>query len=151
MPYVAWFTYKWTITLREKSLLHVKPGAVSLLVKKGLHRISSCTLPIRLEENSKCTIQIVSGRKRPDYLKCTCCDPPQWVSVSNRGQRICFAFQVFIFQIFSSCVLQMEYVVVICCHVSNLYPLPGPHLHDHSMCECSLFPKPLLCPNKLTS
>lgn len=83
LPYVAWLTYKWTIALREKSLLHVKPGAVSLLVKKGLHRISSRTLPIRLEENSKCTNQVVSGRKRPDYLKCTCCDPPQWVSVSN--------------------------------------------------------------------
>lgn len=41
----------------------------------------------------------------------------------HRGQRICFSFKVFILQLFtfkgffSSCGLQMEYVVVICCHI----------------------------------
>lgn len=104
LPYVAWFAYKWTIALHEKSLLRVNSEAASLSVKKALHRISSCTLSIRLEEHSKCTIQVVSRRKHPDYLICTCFEPPQRVSISNtqvkRVGRLFFFVLFWVFYLF---------------------------------------------------
>lgn len=109
LPYVAWFTYKWTIALREKSLLRVNPGVAALSVKKALHRMSSCTLSVRLEEHSKCTIQVVSRRKRPDYLICTCFDPPQWVSISITQVKRVWTLFVLVFFIlpFSSFVIEI--------------------------------------------
>lgn len=108
LPCVAWFTYKWTTALREKSLLHVKPGAV----KKGLHRISSCTLPIRLEEHGKCTIQVVSGRKRLVTRNSPAVTHHSGsVFQTQRSQDFCFSFKVFILQDFT---LKLFLVAVAC-------------------------------------
>lgn len=155
LPYVAWFAYKWTIALREKSLLRVNSEAVSLSVKKALHRISSCTLSIRLEEHRKCTIQVVSRRKHPDYLICTCFEPPHRVSISNtqvkKVGRLFFGlvfFSFFLYPLRLDIMKNMFWLAVacrsyccfqICCYTWNLYSLPGPYLHDHLMCEQFLF------------
>lgn len=146
LPYVARFTYKWTVALREKSLLRVTTGS-GIALREG--RLASNFIMHAVHKISKCNIQVVGRRKRPNYLICTCFDPPQWVSITNtQVKEDCFIFEW---------LWLADHVVVLkhghwsYDHVSNRNPLPGPHLNDHLMCEQFLFQKSILFQIKPTS
>lgn len=151
LPYVARFTYKWTVALREKSLLRVKTGSgvalregrlASNFIMHAVHKIrgaqqvhySSCwqkeasqlpdmhlLWPATVGQYDKHT-----GQKRLFYF---------WVAVACRS-CCCFKTWSLIIWLYVICQTEIHFLVL--------------HLNDHLMCERFLFQKSILFPENPT-